>query len=405
MNYSTLYQSIDELHKAFEMFKEANDERLKMMEKGNLDPLVQEKLTRIEQSMDHLQSRIQKIDTTHLQKRPIIGTTSAQETVYQKAFQDYLRKGYEQELRLLEKKSFNAFSKEEGGYLLPENIITQIYSKEQGYGVMRNHACVVETQSHQYDLVIESGSPDPLWGLDEISKHQKEGTKTSNLTRLSIPLHTLFDLPQLSSALIDDVQMNLEQWLIEEIGKRLVRAENAAFFSGNDGKKPKGILSYETNANPSAEQFQSISTGVTGKFSAENPENTLINLIYSLKPEYHSKAIWMMARSTLAEVRKMKTPDGHYIWHPPLSSDLKTHTLLGYPVVLCDEMPSLNPSQSTNPIVFGDFYESYLIVDRGGVMVQRDQFTCKPNIQLLISKRVGGAVRNFDALKFISCSE
>ena len=52
-------------------------------------------------------------------------------------------------------------------------------------------------------------------------------------------------------------------------------------------------------------------------------------------------------------------------------------------------------------IAFGDFMRGYLIVDRAGVRVIRDPFTAKPYILFYTTKRVGGGVQDFDAIKLL----
>jgi HK97 family phage major capsid protein len=52
-------------------------------------------------------------------------------------------------------------------------------------------------------------------------------------------------------------------------------------------------------------------------------------------------------------------------------------------------------------IAFGDFRRGYLIVDRAGVRVIRDPFTAKPYILFYTTKRVGGGVQDFDAIKLL----
>jgi HK97 family phage major capsid protein len=45
--------------------------------------------------------------------------------------------------------------------------------------------------------------------------------------------------------------------------------------------------------------------------------------------------------------------------------------------------------------------EAYQIVDRVGVRVLRDPYTAKPYIKFYTTKRVGGDVLNFEAVKII----
>ena len=52
-------------------------------------------------------------------------------------------------------------------------------------------------------------------------------------------------------------------------------------------------------------------------------------------------------------------------------------------------------------IAFGDFRRGYLVVDRRGVRVLRDPFTAKPYVLFYTTKRVGGGVQDFDAIKLL----
>jgi len=62
-------------------------------------------------------------------------------------------------------------------------------------------------------------------------------------------------------------------------------------------------------------------------------------------------------------------------------------------------MPAI--ASNSLSIAFGDFKRGYLIVDRQGIRVLRDPFTDKPNILFYTTKRVGGDVNDFDALKIM----
>lgn len=53
-------------------------------------------------------------------------------------------------------------------------------------------------------------------------------------------------------------------------------------------------------------------------------------------------------------------------------------------------------------IAVGDMREAYQIVDRIGVRVLRDPYSNKPYVEFYSTKRVGGDVVNFEALKLIA---
>jgi HK97 family phage major capsid protein len=50
---------------------------------------------------------------------------------------------------------------------------------------------------------------------------------------------------------------------------------------------------------------------------------------------------------------------------------------------------------------FGDFARGYLIVDRVGVRILRDPYSSKPYVLFYTTKRVGGGVQNFEAIKLM----
>ena len=97
-------------------------------------------------------------------------------------------------------------------------------------------------------------------------------------------------------------------------------------------------------------------------------------------------------------MRKFKDDDGNYIWAPPTDS-AEMATVLGKPIFNDDNMPAVGANAF--PIAFGNFKRGYLIVDRFGIRVLRDPYTNKPWVHFYTTKRVGGGVQNFEAIKLL----
>jgi HK97 family phage major capsid protein len=176
--------------------------------------------------------------------------------------------------------------------------------------------------------------------------------------------------------------------------------ENTAFVSGNGNKKPRGFLTYAAGT-PSSSTFsviEQLPTGAAGAFASTNPGDAMINLVYSLKAPYREKAVFMMKRATLAEVRKLKDGQGNYLWQPDFQLK-QGGTLLGFNVVEAEDMPAI--AANSLSIAFGDFKAGYQIVDRQGIRILRDSFTAKPYVKFYTTKRVGGDVVNFEAIKLL----
>ena len=105
-----------------------------------------------------------------------------------------------------------------------------------------------------------------------------------------------------------------------------------------------------------------------------------------------------MNRKTLAQVRKLKDPSGSYLWSPPVSLGTPS-TLLNFPVAETEDMPDI--ATDATPIAFGDIKRGYLIVDRMGIRILRDPFSSKPYVLFYTTKRVGGGVQDFEAIKLM----
>jgi HK97 family phage major capsid protein len=176
--------------------------------------------------------------------------------------------------------------------------------------------------------------------------------------------------------------------------------EGNAFVLGNGTAKPKGFLDY-TKVLESSWSWGNIGyilTGVSGALPASNPSDVLVDTVYSLKAGYRQNANWVMNRKTQAAIRKLKDADGNYLWQPPASVGQRA-MLMGFPVVEAEDMP--DAAANATPIAFGDFGRGYLVVDRTGVRVLRDPYSAKPYVLFYTTKRVGGGVQDFDAIKLL----
>jgi len=127
----------------------------------------------------------------------------------------------------------------------------------------------------------------------------------------------------------------------------------------------------------------------------------IVDTVYSLKKAYRAGAHWLMNRSSVASIRKLKDKDGNYRWQPSMQVG-QPSTLEGYPIEEAEDMPDI--AANAFPIAFGNFKEGYTIVDRLGLTVLRDPYTNKPMVGFYIRKRTGGDVTNFDAIKLLKVS-
>jgi HK97 family phage major capsid protein len=208
----------------------------------------------------------------------------------------------------------------------------------------------------------------------------------------------LYAMPAATQALLDDSAVNLDQWIAQEVETVFAEQESEAFVTGNGVNKPKGFMDYTKVANASWAWGSTgyIATGVAGGFAASNPSDKLVDVIYALKAGYRQNGTWIMNRATQAAIRKFKDTAGNYLWQPAATAD-GTATLMNFRVMESEYMPDI--ATDAHALAFGDFKRGYLIVDRVGVRMLRDPYSSKPYVLFYTTKRVGGGIQNFEAIK------
>ena len=395
-------EAMDEFLSAFEDFKSANDERLGELErKLSADVIAEEKVERINKALDQQKKKLDEL--TLAARRPELAGNAESgigSREHKRAFERYVRKGEAHELRGLEAKALSTQPDPDGGYLVPaetERMIDRIVSE---VSPIRAIAGIRQIGSSSYKKPFALGGLQTGWVGETEARPQ---TATPSLAEIEFPAMELYAMPAATPTLLDDAAVNIDQWLAEEVQTAFAEQEGAAFVAGDGVKKPRGFLDYERVAENAWEwgKLGFVATGNEGAFPPSNPGDKLIDLIYAVKSGYRANARFVMNRSTQAAIRKFKDTDGNYLWQPGLAAG-QPPTLLNFPVTEAEDMPSI--AADAPAIAFGDFRRGYLIVDRLGIRVLRDPYSAKPYVLFYTTKRVGGGVQNFEAIKFLQFS-
>jgi HK97 family phage major capsid protein len=386
------------LMEAFHAFKEANDERLATLEKrSGADALIEAKVERIGKAIDAQKARLDEL--TLKARRPAIGGEDRAESSreHRTAFEAYVRKGETQGLYDFERKSMSVGSNPDGGYLVPPETETEIGRRLSALSPIRAIADVRQVSSMTYKKPFVLTGVTTGWVGETAARPE---TASPTLTELQFPAMELYAMPAATQALLDDAAVDLDRWIADEVQVAFAEQEGTAFVTGNGSNRPKGFTDYAKVADASWTwgSIGYIATGVAGGFPASNPSDKLLDVIYALKSGYRQNATWVMNRKTQAAIRKFKDADGNYLWQPPASAEGKA-SLMGFPVTEAEDMPDIGTD--TYAVAIGDFRRGYLIVDRIGVRVLRDPYSNKPYVMFYTTKRVGGGVQNFEALKFM----
>ena len=392
--------AFDEFARAFEAFKETNDTRLEELEtKLGPDVVTQDKLARIDAALDAAKSRLDRL--TLDRQRPPVGAETPRDPAsgeHKAAFDLYVRTGESAGLKRLEEKALSAGSGPDGGYLAPAQVESEVLRRLSGLSPIRAIASVRVISAGQYKIAHAVTGAAAGWVGEAAPRTQ---TDSPTLAELSFPAMELYAMPAATQTLLDDAVVNIDQWIADEVETVFAEQEGAAFVTGDGVAKPKGFLAYDRVADAAWAwgKIGSVVTGAAGAFPASNPSDKLIDLVYALKSGYRQNGTFVMNRKTQGAVRKLKDAQGQYLWQPPTGPG-RGATLMNFPLVEAEDMPDI--AADAPAIAFGDFRRGYLVVDRAGVRILRDPYSAKPYVLFYTTKRVGGGVQDFNAIKVLT---
>lgn len=400
---------VEELQRTFKAFADARDQELKELRAGQADVVRTEQVDRINASVGELQAAMDELNTRLAAIRAGTGggaePLSAELRAHAEGFDRFFRRGIEADLRQLEiKAALRTDSDPDGGYVVPEQMAETIDRILMTVSAMRGLATVMNISAGLYKKLVNTGGAGYGWVGE---REPRPETDTPVLKALEFPAMELYANPAATQTLLDDARVDIGAWLGDEVSTAFAEAEGAAFISGSGVNQPRGILSYDTVADASYAwgKLGFIVSGVAADINdaTNNGVDALISLVYALKQGYRMNASWLMNRTLAGKARKLKTigDTEDYLWQPSTQAG-QPATLLGFPVADDDNMS--NVGANAFPIAFGDFRRGYIIVDRFGIRVLRDPFTNKPYVHFYTTKRVGGGVQNFEAIKLLKCS-
>jgi len=385
-------QLVEELNQAFLEHKTKNDQRLSEIQKrGYADPVLEEQVDRIAkeiQNLTEVKERIEKVETKL--NRPGMAfddheKPDSHSQARKQAVVHYLRKG-EGLLTAEEVKLLASDSDPDGGYWMTPEISERAIQKVFETSPMRNISTVETISTDALEIPEDLNEADSGWTSERAVRNE---TNTPQIGVRRIPVHELYAMPKATQTLLDDSRIDVESWLSMKIADKMSRIENASFINGDGVGKPRGILTYASGTtNPG--EVQQINSGNASSLTADG----LRTLFYALKSPYIPNAKWLMSRSAIEEVSKLKDSGGSYIWQPGFQEG-EPQTLLGHAIERMEDMPQV--AANSLSVAFGDFSQAYTIVDRMGLRVLRDPFSSKPFVLFYTTKRTGGDVTNFES--------
>jgi HK97 family phage major capsid protein len=420
-------ETLEGIGRAFEEYKKANDQALaELKTKGAVDPLLQEKAAKIEaelQRLGEMKAEYEQLITRAARPGLIQDLRgdqrlSQEEAEYKAAFFAWVRQP--QELRTIQrvqeaqkKLQAKAAASQDletratqtvtstgsaGGFALPEVIERTIARLSVDISPIRQIATVRTVGSSDYKELFDINGAGFEWVGEAGTRNQ---TNTPDLAEVAPTFGTASAKPQASEESLDDLFFDVEAWLIESAVERIAQGEGAAFVSGDGTNKPTGFLAGPTPVTTvdASRAFGTLQYIASGQAAAlPTSADIFYDLVYALRARYRANARWVTSKLVLAAMRKYKDTTNQYLWQPALSMG-QPDTFMGFPVTEAEDMPVVGAGNFA--AAFGDFRQGYLIADRVGMRMTRDEITTPGFVKFYVRKRVGGRIRNSQAIKLL----
>lgn len=362
------------------------------------DGLARETFTKLNARIDELTDQLKETQAQALRttaKTPMAKDADPARDVIVK----YLRRGDQrltaQERDVLEQhqKALSVDSDPDGGYLVTPQQSARIIEVVYETSPMRQVATIETISTDALEGLFDGDEAAAAWVSERGSRAE---TNTPQLGQWRIPTHELYANPRATQKLLDDSAVDIEAWLANKVADKFARTENLAFVKGTGSGQPRGFTTYaDGTTRGTIERIPSLDAAT---IAAEG----IYNVIYGIKAAYRTGAVWVMNRATVGVIRTIRDESGgagtgQFMWSPGFGT--QPATLAGYPIVEFEDMDDIAGGNIVAG--FGNFYQAYTIVDRIGIRVLRDPYSAKPHVEFYTTKRVGGDVLNFEAIKLM----
>ena len=415
--------ALDKIATAFDEYKKTNDARIEAVKSGASTEAMDAKLAKIDAHIDGLnevKTKLEKMETKLSRPGAMDGGRqegeSKEAVEYRHAFLDWMRAPGDHErqqkaataAKQLEAKSRDGRETRStqtvtstgsaGGFALPEIIERQIARLSVDISPIRQIATVRTVGSPDYKELFDINGAGFEWVGETDTRSQ---TNTPDLAEVAPTFGMASAKPQASEESLDDLFFDVESWLVSSAAEAIAAGEGTAFVSGNGTKKPTGFLAGPTPVTTadSSRAFGTLQYIASGQAAAlPTSADVFYDLVYALRARYRNNAQWVTSKLVLAALRKYKDTSGQYLWQPALTAG-QPATFMGYGITEAEDMPAVGAGAFS--LAFGDFKEGYLIADRVGMRITRDEITTPGFVKFYVRKRVGGKLRNTQAIKLL----
>jgi HK97 family phage major capsid protein len=369
---------LDEVHVALKELREEMDKKspdLSKVEKleeicdaheAKSQELVKN-MTEEKAAREELEAKFKELEADA--SRPNLAAESKNEALEElKAFENYVVKGD------LEEKYLRTDVNSDGGYLVPIQQESEIIKKITEISPIRQVAKVRTMGSKTMRMPVRSALVSGSW----VGEGVEDSLSASTYGREELVAKSLQVTVQITRHELQDATPNMVAEINSDVAEAFAQLEGTAFVNGNGVEKPSGFMTDS--------RVSEINSGSASTISFDN----FAELEGQLKTGY--SAIYGFNRSTLATVRNLKDGAGAYIWRAGNLGAGIPNSINGTSYIEIPDMADIGAGNY--PIIFGDFAKGYLIGDRLGFNVIRDDVTKKreSKVEFTYLKRLDGQV-------------
>jgi HK97 family phage major capsid protein len=360
-----------------------------------------QKFDAIENDVRALGDSVEKIERAEQMKKEIAAGREARaeqkEITKHEAFSKYLRHGLgalnNEERAAVEQRGTDpqlTTPGSAGGFLVPEDFSNILDVASKFTGEVERLAQVLNTQSGAtlpypkvddtsvVGAILSEGSADVVSDMTFASLNLGAYTYSSKIVKVSYQL-------------LQDAAFDLDAFLVNTLGERIARGQNAHFTTGTGSSQPQGLITAGSSALTTAS-----ATAITA--------DEILTLIHSVDKSYRNSASFalMGADSTAAAIRKLGVGSSNDfpVFIPGMAMG-EPDRVFGVPFYVNNDMAAI--ATENKPLVAADF-SKYVVRNAGGVQMLRlnERYADALLVGFIAYKRSDAGAINGAAIKYIT---
>lgn len=360
-----------------------------------------QKFDAIENDVRSLGESAEKIERAEQMKKEIAAGREARaeqkEVTKHEAFSKYLRHGLgalnNEERSLVEQRGTDpqlTTPGSAGGFLVPEDFSNVLDVASKFTGEVERLAQVLNTQS---------GATLPYPKVDDtsvvgaiLSEGSADVVSDMTFAALNLGAYTYSSkIVKVSYQLLQDAAFDLDAFLVNTLGERIARGQNAHFTTGTGSSQPQGLITAGSSALTTAS-----ATAITA--------DEILTLIHSVDKSYRNSASFalMGADTTAAAIRKLGVGSSNDfpVFIPGMAAG-EPDRVFGVPFYTNNDMAAI--AATNKPLVAADF-SKYVVRNAGGVQMLRlnERYADALLVGFIAYKRSDAGAINASAIKYIT---